>query len=89
MMSTLPPEHANAMKIAVLEEQMVGLREQQRAHNAATQKRFDSMEKKLDELTAIMNRGKGAYAASMALAAGIGAILIELVNMGSAFFHSR
>lgn len=88
-MNTLPPEHANAMKIAVLEEQMIGLREQQRAHNAATQKRFDGMEKKLDELTAIMNRGKGAYAASMALAAGIGAILIELINMSSSFFHSR
>lgn len=88
-MNALPPELANAMKIAVLEEQMIGLREQQRAHNAATQKRFDGMEKKLDELTAIMNRGKGAYAASMALAAGIGAILIELINMSSAFFHSR
>lgn len=89
MMNMPSPEHANAMKIAVLEEQMVGLREQQRAHNAATQKRFDGMEKKLDELTAIMNRGKGAYAASMALAAGIGAILIQIVNMGTAFLHSK
>ncbi|MDX2095650.1 MAG: hypothetical protein SFW64_06915 [Alphaproteobacteria bacterium] len=89
MMSLLEPEQKNALKIAVLEEQIIGLREQQRAHNAATQKRFDGMEKKLDELTAIMNRGKGAYAASMALAAGVGAILIEIGNMANAMIHSK
>ena len=85
----LGPEQQNALKIAVIEEQIVGLREQQRIHNAATQKRFDGMETKLDALTAIMNRGKGAYAASMALAAGIGAILIEAITIASSFFHSR
>ena len=85
----LQPEQQNAMKIAVIEEQIVGLREQQRLHNAATQRRFDGMEKKLDELTAIMNRGRGAYAASMALAAGIGAILIEAINIITSIFHSR
>lgn len=85
----LEPEQMNALKIAVIEEQIIGLREQQRINNVATQKRFDAMEKKLDELTAIMNRGKGAYAASMALAAGIGAILIEAINLISTFFHGR
>ena len=85
----LEPEHQNALKIAVIEEQIIGLREQQRLHNAAAQKRFDSMEKKLDELTAIMNRGKGAYAASMALAAGIGALLIEVISITTSFFHGR
>lgn len=89
MSVTLQPEQMNALKIAVLEEQMIGLREQQRAHNTATQKRFDSMERKLDELTAIMNRGKGAYAASMALAAAIGAILIEAVAIVTSFIHSK
>ena len=83
------PEQENALKIAVIEEQIVGLREQQRLHNASTQKRFDGMEKKLDELTAIMNRGKGAYAASMALAAGIGAILIEAINIVTSLLHSK
>ncbi len=82
----LEPELQNAMKIAVIEEQIIGLREQQRAHNATAQRRFDAMEQKLDELTAIMNRGKGAYAASMALAAGIGAIVIEVLNVFSSFF---
>jgi hypothetical protein len=88
-LSLLASEQQNALKIAVIEEQIVGLREQQRAHNAATQIRFDSMEKKLDELTAIMNRGKGAYAASMALAAAIGAILIEAMSLFSSFVHSK
>ncbi len=73
-------EQQNALKIAVVEEQVVGLREQLRLHNAAAQKRFDSMDRKLDELTAIMNRGKGAYAASMALAAGIGGIVMQLLH---------
>ena len=55
-----------------------GLREQQRAHNDTAQHRFNSIEEKLDELTAIMNRGRGAYAASMMLAAGIGGVLIKM-----------
>jgi hypothetical protein len=83
----LEPEHQNALKIAVIEEQIIGLREQQRLHNASTQKRFDGMERKIDELTAIMNRGRGAYAASMALAAGIGALLIEAISVIASIFH--
>ena len=88
-MMTMEAEQQNALKIAVIEEQITGLREQQRAHNANAQARFDSMEKKLDDLTAIMNRGKGAYAASMALAAGIGAILIQLMNFTTSFIHGK
>ena len=80
-------EHQNALRIAVIDEQIHGLREQQRMHNEATQKRFDSMEQKIDELTAIMNRGRGAYAASMALAAAIGAVLLEMVNIITSYFH--
>lgn len=86
---TIASGHPHAVKIAVIEEKIYGLREQQRAHNESTQKRFDGMEKKIDELTAIMNRGRGAYAASMALAAGIGALIIEAVNIFTSFFHQR
>lgn len=82
-------ELQNALKIAVIEEQILGLREQQRAHNETTQKRLDRMEKKLDELTAIMNRGRGAYAASMALAGIIGAFLIQLFDTASTMFRAR
>lgn len=80
-------EAVNAIKIAVLQEQIVGLREQQKAHNDTTQRRFNGLENKIDELTAIMNRGRGAYAASMALAAGIGAVLIESITIVTGYFH--
>lgn len=86
---TCADELQNALKIAVIEEQILGLREQSRVHNETTQKRLDRMEKKLDELTAIMNRGRGAYAASMALAAGIGAFLIQVFDMASTLFRAR
>ena len=80
-------ENANAIKIAVIQEQVLGLREQQKLNNDTTQLRLAGLEKKIDELTAIMNRGRGAYAASMALAATIGAILIELVSVATSYFH--
>jgi hypothetical protein len=80
-------ETVNAIKIAVLQEQIVGLREQQKAHNDTTQRRFNGLESKIDDLTAIMNRGRGAYAASMALAAGIGAVLIQLASIVTGYFH--
>lgn len=76
----------NTVRIAVLEEQLSGLRAQQKAHNESTQRRFDGMEEKIDDLAAIMNRGKGAFAASMALAAAIGAFLLQGIGM---IFHSR
>lgn len=80
-------EPTNTVKIAVLQEQIGGLREQQKAHNDTTQRRFNCLETKIDELTAIMNRGRGAYAASMALAAAIGAVLIQFVATISSYFH--
>ncbi|MES2983894.1 MAG: hypothetical protein V4735_01755 [Pseudomonadota bacterium] len=80
-------EHHHAVRIAVVEEQISGLREQQRAHHDAAQKRFDRMESKLDALTAMMDRGKGAYAASIALAAAFGAVVIEGVGILTSFFH--
>ena len=81
------PEQKNALKIAVIEEKIFGLREQQRAYYNATQTRFDQIEGKVDELTAVLNRGRGAYAASMALAASIGAVLLGLLHLASSYFH--
>lgn len=78
-------ENLNTIKIAVLQEQIVSLRDQQRTHNEHAQRRFNNLEEKLDELTAILNRGRGAYAASMALAAAIGGVMIEVLN----FFSHR
>lgn len=81
------PENENAIKIAVIQEQVLGLREQQKLYNDTAQRRFNGLEQKIDELTAIMNRGRGAYAASMALAAAIGAVLLEMVNIITSYFH--
>ena len=81
------PEQTNALKIAVIQEQIAGLREQQRAHNDTTQRRFNALEVKIDDLAAIMNRGRGAYAASIAVATAIGAMLIEAVSFISSYFQ--
>ena len=70
-------EQEHAIRIAVLEEQIRGMREQQKSHNTATQHRFDELDDKVDQLIAVMNRGKGAYAVSLALAGVIGAALIK------------
>ena len=73
-------EQENSIRIAVIEEQISALREQQRAHNASTQNRFDRMEKKIDEFTAIINRGRGAYAASLVLAGLVGGFVLKLIT---------
>lgn len=80
-------ETSNAIKIAVIQEQVLGLREQHKASNDVTLIRLNALEEKIDELTAIMNRGRGAYAASMALAASIGAVVIEAISRMAAYFH--
>lgn len=88
-LESLVSGHPHAVKIAVIEEQIAGLRAQQKAHSDAAQRRFDSMEHKIDELTAIMNRGRGAYAASMALAAIIGALLIKAASVAGSLLNGR
>lgn len=80
-------ETENAIAIAVLQEQVGGLREQQKAHNESTQNRFDKLEEKIDELTAVMNRGKGAYAASLAAAGIIGAGFLKGIDLLAGYFH--
>lgn len=77
----------NTVKIAILETKIEGVREQQKAHNESTQKRFDELNTKLDELTAIMNRGKGAFAASMAMAGAVGAVLMAGISWVLSLIH--
>lgn len=73
------PEHMeNTVKIAVLEEQVKGIREQQYAHAKDTRERFDVMDGKLDELLSMLNKGKGAYAVLFLLSGAIGAAVIKL-----------
>lgn len=95
----------NAVQIAVIKEQLSGIREQQKAHNdtvntsiadlkisvatVAQDQKASSAEltKKIDELTAIMNRGRGAFAASMVIAGGLGAIVLAIIEGIIHLFH--
>lgn len=79
-------EQQNAIKIARVEAHIEGLREQQKSHHESNAKRFDSVEEKIDSLVAIMNRGKGAYTASMILAASLGGFILTLFKASAAYF---
>jgi len=70
----------NTVKIAVLEEQIKGIREQQANHARDTRERFEEMGDKLDELLAMMNKGKGAYAALFLISGIAGAIFIKVAG---------
>ncbi len=80
-------ESENAIKIAVLQEQLLGLRAQQEHNNHGMQCRLSALEGKIDELTAILNRGRGAYAASMALSAAIGGVLLAGIRIAASYMH--
>lgn len=73
-------EQENAVRIAVVEEQIRGLREQAKVHADQTQIRFDRLEGKVDTLVGVMNRGRGAYAASLAIAGIIGAAVLKAID---------
>jgi len=72
-----PDSHTNAIEIAVLKEQVGGLREQQKAHAAATEKRFDAVDGQLEILVATLNKGKGAYGVLFLVSGFIGAAIIQ------------
>lgn len=80
-------ERGHSIRIAVLEEQIKGIREQQRSHNAVTQRRFDEIERKMDDFLAVINRGRGAYAASLVLAGLIGGFILKLGTLLSHFIQ--
>ena len=77
----------NAIKIAVVEEQVRGVREQQAAHAKDTRERFDltnnkidNMDGKIDELLASLNKGKGAYAMLVIMSGLVGAVVIKVAG---------
>jgi hypothetical protein len=79
---------SNAIKIAVVEEQVKGVREQQAAHAKDTRERFDftnnkidSLDAKIDELLASLNKGKGAYAMLVIMSGLIGAVVIKVAGV--------
>ncbi len=80
-------ERGNTVRIAVVEEQIRGIREQQKHHYAAAQRRFDDIDAKMDELLAVINRGRGAYAASLMMAGLLGGFIMKLGGVVAGFFH--
>lgn len=79
-------ETQNAIDIARLQERMDGIREQQRVHNETTQKRFNDIQEQLTEVLAAMNRGRGAYTASLLLAGALGSALLAAIKWGGGLF---
>jgi len=77
----------NTVKIAVLEEQIKGIREQQAVHAKDTRERFDAMGDKLDELLAMMNKGKGAYAVLFLISGALGAAFIKIAGLVMAWMR--
>jgi hypothetical protein len=74
-------------KIAVLEEKLSGLREQAKAHQDNVAKMFADQNEmikhlfeKVDVLNAALNRGKGAFTASLLLAGAIGTGVTTVVE---------
>jgi len=70
----------NTVKIAVVEEQIKGLREQQKSHADNTAQKFDMAFEKLDNITEAMNKGKGVFAASLFFAGVVGGLFAKLVT---------
>lgn len=77
----MEPETQHAVDIAVLKEQVNGLREQQKAHADATSKRFDALDESVGELIAAFNKGKGAYAVLFVLSGILGAAILKGIGL--------
>lgn len=69
----------NETRIAVLESELKGLREQHKYHAESTNKKIDGLAEKVDGLCTVMNRGKGAFAVSMAIATLVGGTVISMI----------
>jgi hypothetical protein len=71
----------NALEIAVIKEQIKGIREQQSTHAKDTRERFDYVDEKLEVLVATLNKGKGAYAVLFLVSGLIGAATIKAAGV--------
>ncbi len=80
-------ESQNAIAIAVLQEQIHGIREQQKAHAHETKTDIAALARDVKDLLAVMNRGRGAYAASLMLAGLIGGVVLKSFGLVAHFFQ--
>lgn len=77
----MEPVTANDIKIAVLEEKISGIREQQKAHAEKTDQSFKVVFTKLEDVLESMNKGKGVFAASLFFAGVIGGAVSKLMTI--------
>lgn len=68
-----------------LEEQINGLREQQKAHALETKEALRDIGSEIKELLATINKGKGAYIGLTVFAAAIGAVTSKAVGVLTLF----
>jgi hypothetical protein len=81
----MPNTPEGQVRIAVLEAELRGLREQQRETAKETKESIASLARKVDALTEIMNQGKGAFSFAMFVAAVVGSFITAALN----FFFSK
>jgi len=68
-----------------LEEQILGLREQQKAHALETKEALRDIGAEIKELLATINKGKGAYLGVTIFAAAVGGIAAKMLGAISLF----
>ena len=82
-------DYTSEVEVAVMKEQISGLREQHKAHQAATDINFEKLnvkvdifnketDQKLDAIFETLNRGKGVFTASLIFAGFMGAIISKI-----------
>ena len=76
----MPETQEGRERLVKLEVQLEGLREQQKAHAWETRKAIQELSRKVDELTAIMNKGKGAFTFAIIAAGMVGGIATKIAS---------
>ncbi len=77
----MPNTPEGQVRIAVLEAELRGLREQQRETAKETKESIANLTRKVDDLTEIMNKGKGAFSFAMLVAAVVGSFITAGINL--------
>jgi hypothetical protein len=87
VVSIVKQELENALSIAdlrgdikVVKSELDGVREQQKSHHTSTQESFKDLGVKIDDLTAVMNKGKGAFAVALMAAGTVGALISKVLG---------
>lgn len=90
-MTDVPVTDNAKVEIAVMQEQIKGIREQQKAHAETTARSFDDQNKKMDsnfalifssleKINTAMSRGNGVFVACLSFAGMIGAAITWAVT---------